>query len=78
MFALFVLSFHGGVFSQVFCWRSVGTSLRQCRWAYGRQVFMSDVAIGKNKMMFITQDGEGFIGQWLGEYKKGMDKKGKI
>lgn len=29
-------------------------------------------------MMFITQDGEGFSGQWLGEYKKGMDKKGKI
>ncbi|XP_053350018.1 inhibitor of Bruton tyrosine kinase [Clarias gariepinus] len=60
---------------RVFCWRAVGTSLRQCRWAYGRQVFMSDIAIGKNKMMFITQDGEGFSGQWLGEYKKGMDKK---
>ncbi|KAK3551005.1 hypothetical protein QTP70_011527 [Hemibagrus guttatus] len=60
---------------RVFCWRSVGTSLRQCRWAYGRQVFMSDIAIGKSKMMFITQDGEGFIGQWLGEYKKGIDKK---
>ncbi|KAB5586398.1 hypothetical protein PHYPO_G00001130 [Pangasianodon hypophthalmus] len=60
---------------RVFCWRSVGTSLRQCRWAYGRQVFMSDIAIGKSKMMFITQDGEGFSGQWLGEYKKGMDKK---
>lgn len=38
---------------------------------------MSDIAIGKSKMMFITQDGEGFSGQWLGEYKKGMDKKGK-
>ncbi|KAG7336221.1 hypothetical protein KOW79_000914 [Hemibagrus wyckioides] len=60
---------------RVFCWRSVGTSLRQCRWAYGRQVFMSDIAIGKSKMMFITQDGEGFSGQWLGEYKKGIDKK---
>ncbi|XP_060778288.1 inhibitor of Bruton tyrosine kinase isoform X2 [Neoarius graeffei] len=60
---------------RVFCWRSVGTSLRPCRWAYGRQVFMSDIAISKNKMMFITLDGEGFSGQWLGEYKKGMDKK---
>lgn len=38
---------------------------------------MSDIAIGKNKMMFVTQDGEGFSGQWLGEYKKSMDKKGK-
>lgn len=38
---------------------------------------MSDIAISKNKMMFITLDGEGFSGQWLGEYKKGMDKKGK-
>uniref|UniRef100_A0A8B9RHS2 BTB domain-containing protein n=1 Tax=Astyanax mexicanus TaxID=7994 RepID=A0A8B9RHS2_ASTMX len=55
---------------RVFCWRSVGTSVRQCRWAYGRQVFMSDIALGKNKMMFVTQDGEGFSGQWLGEYKK--------
>lgn len=70
-------SFPGLVFCQVFCWRSVGTLLRQCRWAYGRQVLMSDIAIGKNKMMFVTQDGEGFSGQWLGEYKKGMDKKGK-
>ncbi|XP_053489601.1 inhibitor of Bruton tyrosine kinase [Ictalurus furcatus] len=60
---------------RVYCWRSVGTLLRQCRWAYGRQVLMSDIAIGKNKMMFVTQDGEGFSGQWLGEYKKGMDKK---
>uniref|UniRef100_A0A8B9L1R5 BTB domain-containing protein n=1 Tax=Astyanax mexicanus TaxID=7994 RepID=A0A8B9L1R5_ASTMX len=62
---------------RVFCWRSVGTSVRQCRWAYGRQVFMSDIALGKNKMMFVTQDGEGFSGQWLGEYKKIVDKKGK-
>lgn len=61
---------------RVFCWRSVGTSVRQCRWAYGRQVFMSDIALGKNKMMFVTQDGEGFSGQWLGEYKKIVDKKG--
>ncbi|KAL6488863.1 hypothetical protein MHYP_G00026040 [Metynnis hypsauchen] len=61
---------------RVFCWRSVGTSVRQCRWAYGRQVFMSDIALGKSKMLFVTQDGEGFSGQWLGEYKKIVNKKG--
>uniref|UniRef100_A0A672S9R5 Inhibitor of Bruton tyrosine kinase n=1 Tax=Sinocyclocheilus grahami TaxID=75366 RepID=A0A672S9R5_SINGR len=61
---------------RVFCWRSMGTSVRQCRWAYGRQVFMSDIALSKNSMMFVTQDGEGFSGQWLGQYKKAVDKKG--
>ncbi|XP_016105091.1 inhibitor of Bruton tyrosine kinase-like [Sinocyclocheilus grahami] len=60
---------------RVFCWRSMGTSVRQCRWAYGRQVFMSDIALSKNSMMFVTQDGEGFSGQWLGQYKKAVDKK---
>uniref|UniRef100_A0A8C2ATC3 Inhibitor of Bruton agammaglobulinemia tyrosine kinase n=1 Tax=Cyprinus carpio TaxID=7962 RepID=A0A8C2ATC3_CYPCA len=60
---------------RVFCWRSTGTSVRQCRWAYGRQVFMSDIALSKNSMMFVTQDGEGFSGQWLGQYKKAVDKK---
>uniref|UniRef100_A0A8C2I533 Inhibitor of Bruton agammaglobulinemia tyrosine kinase n=1 Tax=Cyprinus carpio TaxID=7962 RepID=A0A8C2I533_CYPCA len=48
---------------RVFCWRSTGTSVRQCRWAYSRQVFMSDIALSKNSMMFVTQDGEGFSGQ---------------
>lgn len=62
--------------SQVFSWRSVGGALRQCRWAYGRQVFMSDIALSKSNMMFVTQDGEGFSGQWLGEYKRITDKKG--
>uniref|UniRef100_A0A671R2Y9 Inhibitor of Bruton tyrosine kinase-like n=1 Tax=Sinocyclocheilus anshuiensis TaxID=1608454 RepID=A0A671R2Y9_9TELE len=52
---------------RVFCWRSMGTSVRQCRWAYSRQVFMSDIALSKNSMMFVTQDGEGFSGQWLGQ-----------
>uniref|UniRef100_A0A672QNQ8 Inhibitor of Bruton tyrosine kinase n=1 Tax=Sinocyclocheilus grahami TaxID=75366 RepID=A0A672QNQ8_SINGR len=60
---------------RVFCWRSMGTSVRQCRWAYSRQVFMSDIALSKNSMMFVTQDGEGFSGQWLGQYKKAVDKK---
>uniref|UniRef100_A0A6Q2YL27 BTB domain-containing protein n=1 Tax=Esox lucius TaxID=8010 RepID=A0A6Q2YL27_ESOLU len=52
---------------RVFCWRSVGGSVRQCRWAYGRQVFMSDIALSRNTMMFVTQEGEGFSGQWHGE-----------
>ncbi|XP_043116835.1 inhibitor of Bruton tyrosine kinase isoform X2 [Puntigrus tetrazona] len=60
---------------RVFCWRSTGTSVRQCRWAYGRQVFMSDISLSKSSMMFVTQDGEGFSGQWLGQYKKAVDKK---
>uniref|UniRef100_A0A667Y0R6 Inhibitor of Bruton tyrosine kinase n=1 Tax=Myripristis murdjan TaxID=586833 RepID=A0A667Y0R6_9TELE len=55
---------------RVFCWRSSGSSVRQCRWAYGRQVFMLDIALSKNNMMFVTQEGEGFSGVWAGEYKK--------
>ncbi|XP_019711856.1 inhibitor of Bruton tyrosine kinase isoform X1 [Hippocampus comes] len=60
---------------RVFCWRSSGSSMRHCRWAYGRQVFMSDIALSKNGMMFVTQEGEGFSGMWAGEYKKYSEKK---
>uniref|UniRef100_A0A667XXU6 Inhibitor of Bruton tyrosine kinase n=1 Tax=Myripristis murdjan TaxID=586833 RepID=A0A667XXU6_9TELE len=60
---------------RVFCWRSSGSSVRQCRWAYGRQVFMLDIALSKNNMMFVTQEGEGFSGVWAGEYKKYGEKK---
>lgn len=60
---------------RVFCWRSSGCSVRQCRWAYGRQVFMSDIALSKTSMMFVTQEGEGFSGVWAGEYKKYGEKK---
>ncbi|XP_053737434.1 inhibitor of Bruton tyrosine kinase isoform X2 [Synchiropus splendidus] len=60
---------------RVFSWRSSGSSVRQCRWAYGRQVFMSDIALSKNGMMFVTQEGEGFSGVWAGEYKKISEKK---
>uniref|UniRef100_A0A674NYA6 Inhibitor of Bruton tyrosine kinase n=1 Tax=Takifugu rubripes TaxID=31033 RepID=A0A674NYA6_TAKRU len=60
---------------RVFCWRSCNSSVRQCRWAYGRQVFMADVALSKNGMMFVTQEGEGFSGVWAGEYKKHVEKK---
>lgn len=60
---------------RVFCWRSSGSSVRQCRWAYARQVFMSDIALSKNGLMFVTQEGEGFSGVWAGEYKKYGGKK---
>ncbi|TDH12323.1 hypothetical protein EPR50_G00071040 [Perca flavescens] len=64
---------------RVFCWRSSGSSVRQCRWAYGRQVFMSDIALSKNGMMFVTKEGEGFSGVWAGEYKKyGERKEGSV
>ena len=38
---------------------------------------MSDIALSKNSMMFVTPDGEGFSGVWAGEYKKFGEKKGK-
>ncbi|XP_061572215.1 inhibitor of Bruton tyrosine kinase [Cololabis saira] len=60
---------------RVFCWRSSCSSVRQCRWAYPRQVFMSDIALSKNSMMFVTPDGEGFSGVWAGKYKKHGEKK---
>uniref|UniRef100_A0A8C7X3M0 Inhibitor of Bruton agammaglobulinemia tyrosine kinase n=1 Tax=Oryzias sinensis TaxID=183150 RepID=A0A8C7X3M0_9TELE len=60
---------------RVFCWRSSGSSVRQCRWAYPRQVFMSDIALSKTGMMFVTPDGEGFSGMWAGEHKKYGEKK---
>ncbi|KAK7886467.1 hypothetical protein WMY93_026088 [Mugilogobius chulae] len=60
---------------RVFCWRSSGSSVRQCRWAYARQVFMSDIALSKNGLMFVTRDGEAFSGSWAGEYKKFEEKK---
>ncbi|XP_054249200.1 inhibitor of Bruton tyrosine kinase [Indicator indicator] len=60
---------------RVFCWKSSNNSMRQCRWVYGRQVFMSDIALNGNEIMFVTQDGEAFTGQWLEEEKKISEKK---
>lgn len=37
---------------------------------------MSDIALSKNGMMFVTQDGEGFTGVWAGKYRKYGGKKG--
>uniref|UniRef100_A0A7N4PKW2 Inhibitor of Bruton tyrosine kinase n=1 Tax=Sarcophilus harrisii TaxID=9305 RepID=A0A7N4PKW2_SARHA len=60
---------------RVFCWKSVSSYMKQCRWAYGRQVFMSDIALNRNEILFVTQDGEGFTGKWLEEGKKNTEKK---
>lgn len=38
---------------------------------------MADVALSKNGMMFVTQEGEGFSGVWAGNYKKHVEKKGE-
>lgn len=50
--------------------------MKQCRWVYGRQVFMSDVALNGNEILFVTQDGEAFTGEWLEEGKKPTERKG--
>ncbi|KAL9864280.1 inhibitor of Bruton tyrosine kinase isoform 1-T1 [Geothlypis trichas] len=60
---------------RVFCWKSSNNSMKQCRWVYGRQVFMSDVALNGNEIMFVTHDGEAFTGRWLEEGKKTSEKK---
>ncbi|XP_045699381.1 inhibitor of Bruton tyrosine kinase [Phyllostomus hastatus] len=60
---------------RVFCWRSVSSSLKQCRWAYPRQVFVSDIALNRNEILLVTQDGEGFRGKWFEEKKKSSEKK---
>ncbi|NXV78339.1 IBTK kinase, partial [Atlantisia rogersi] len=63
---------------RVFCWKSSNNSMKQCRWVYGRQVFMSDVALNRNEIMFVTQDGEAFTGKWLEEGKKISEKKADL
>ncbi|XP_062896415.1 inhibitor of Bruton tyrosine kinase isoform X2 [Mobula hypostoma] len=60
---------------RVFCWRSSNCLFKQCRWAYGRQVFMSDIALSKNGMIFVTQDGDGFTGSWAVSRMKNLEKK---
>ncbi|KAM8810243.1 IBTK kinase, partial [Eudromia elegans] len=60
---------------RVFCWKSSNNPMKQCRWVYGRQVFMSDIALNKNEIMFVTQDGEAFTGRWLEDRKKSSEKK---
>uniref|UniRef100_A0A803XZW9 Inhibitor of Bruton tyrosine kinase n=1 Tax=Meleagris gallopavo TaxID=9103 RepID=A0A803XZW9_MELGA len=63
---------------RIFCWKSSNNSMKQCRWVYGRQVFMSDVALNRNEMMFVTQDGEAFTGKWLEEGRKVLEKRAEL
>ncbi|XP_053457593.1 inhibitor of Bruton tyrosine kinase isoform X2 [Nycticebus coucang] len=63
---------------RVFCWRSASSSLKQCRWAYPRQVFISDIALNRNEILFVTQDGEGFRGKWFEEKRRSSEKKADI
>ncbi|KAM6185438.1 inhibitor of Bruton tyrosine kinase [Rhynchocyon petersi] len=63
---------------RVFCWRSVNSSLKQCRWAYPRQVFISDIALNRNEILLVTRDGEGFKGKWFEEKRKSSEKKAEI
>nr|XP_004660449.2 inhibitor of Bruton tyrosine kinase isoform X1 [Jaculus jaculus] len=63
---------------RVFCWRSISSSLKQCRWAYPRQVLISDIALNRNEILFVTQDGEGFKGKWFEEKRKNSEKKADI
>ncbi|XP_043366496.1 inhibitor of Bruton tyrosine kinase isoform X5 [Dermochelys coriacea] len=60
---------------RVFCWKSSNSPMKQCRWVYGRQVFMSDVALNRNEIMFVTQDGDAFTGKWVEGRKKTSEKK---
>ncbi|XP_055458457.1 inhibitor of Bruton tyrosine kinase isoform X1 [Psammomys obesus] len=63
---------------RVFCWRSLSSSLKQCRWAYSRQVSVSDIALNRNEILFVTQDGEGFKGKWFEDKRKNSEKKADI
>ncbi|XP_053143059.1 inhibitor of Bruton tyrosine kinase isoform X2 [Hemicordylus capensis] len=59
---------------RVFCWKSANSPMKQCRWVYGRQVYMSDICLNRNEMMFVTQDGEAFKGKWM-DGNKNSEKK---
>ncbi|XP_063168747.1 inhibitor of Bruton tyrosine kinase [Candoia aspera] len=50
---------------RVLCWKSANSPMKQCRWVYGRQVYMSDIFLNRNEIMFVTQDGEAFKGKWM-------------
>ncbi|XP_039603766.1 inhibitor of Bruton tyrosine kinase isoform X1 [Polypterus senegalus] len=60
---------------RVFSWNSSSGTLKLCRWVYGRQVYMSDIALNKNVMMFVTLEGEGFSGHWVNATTKKNGKK---
>ncbi|XP_066468568.1 inhibitor of Bruton tyrosine kinase [Tiliqua scincoides] len=59
---------------RVFCWKSTNSPMKQCRWVYGRQVYMSDISLNRNEMMFVTQDGEAFRGKWM-DANRNLEKR---
>lgn len=59
---------------RVFCWKSANSPMKQCRWVYGRQVYMSDISLNRSEMMFVTQDGEAFRGKWMDE-NRNLEKR---
>ncbi|KAM9187597.1 LOW QUALITY PROTEIN: inhibitor of Bruton tyrosine kinase-like [Dugong dugon] len=63
---------------RVFCWGSVSSSLKQCRCACPRQVFISDIALNRNEILFVTQGREGCTGKWFEEKRKSSEKKAEI
>ncbi|KAM4694566.1 inhibitor of Bruton tyrosine kinase [Discoglossus pictus] len=60
---------------KVFCWKSPSSPMKQCQLVYGHQVLATDIALNKNEIMFVTQEGEGFTGKWTNEKKKNIEKK---
>ncbi|KAH0622107.1 hypothetical protein JD844_024105 [Phrynosoma platyrhinos] len=59
---------------RVFSWKSANSPMKQCRWMYGRQVYMSDISLNRSEMMFVTQEGEVFKGKWV-DGNKNSEKK---
>ncbi|XP_038047379.1 inhibitor of Bruton tyrosine kinase-like [Patiria miniata] len=51
---------------QVYNWRSSSRTLRRCTWTRKRQIFMSDVALSRQGVLFCTEEGEAFHGRFLG------------
>jgi hypothetical protein len=41
-------------------------------------VSISDIALNRNEILFVTQDGEGFKGKWFEDKRKNSEKKGQL
>ncbi|XP_071800881.1 inhibitor of Bruton tyrosine kinase-like [Asterias amurensis] len=49
----------------VHSWRSSSRTLKRCMWNRKRQVYMSDIALSSQGVLFCTEDGEAFSGRFL-------------
>ncbi|XP_070564360.1 inhibitor of Bruton tyrosine kinase-like [Ptychodera flava] len=65
---LIVLALHAS--GKVYCWQAWYGGIRKCRWNVNRQIFMADISLSKHNMVFVTNDGEGFIGYLSGKNRK--------